>query len=512
VHSEHPTAAGYRLDSARGVLRRPDGTAVPLRPKTAAVLSHLRAHAGRLVTRDALMDAAWPGLFVTDDSLTQCVVELRRALGEAGGLRLRTLPRRGYVLEGALAEEDSAAPPAQAASDAPVLAVLPFENLARAPRWDPLCDGLTEDIITDLARDPALRVIARTSSFAWRGRAADVREIGAALGARYVLEGSVQADAGRVAVTAQLIEAASGAHVWAERHAHPEEGLFAIQEAVVARVAAAVGGLAGSVARAELSRARRAAPASFHAWELYVLGYEQEARLDQQGTRAAIGLLEQAVAADPTLSRAWTVLGLALGNAVGNAWADDPAAARARQQAAIRRAVELDPGDSLALEELGAMLARQGDPAGAEAAFRRAAEAGANHADTLALLAKYRVEVLDEGATARAMTSRAAALNPFAPAWYRLGALRVAFFTGDTAHAAELGAGAPPWRLPRLIQVVALAQLGRDAEAAAALAEHRARFGPGGVAAALAGLPPLCVSARALLDDGLRRAGLDPAV
>jgi hypothetical protein len=202
------------------------------------------------------------------------------------------------------------------------------------------------------------------------------------------------------------------------------------------------------------------------------------------------------------------VLGFALGNAASNGWGDDAAALRARQREAIERAVALDPGDGLALEELGAMRARRGDLPGARDAFTRAAAAGENHADALALLAKYLVEVLDDGETARRLSARSFVLNPIAPAWYRLGATRVAFFTGDFEDAERQAAAAPALRLPRLLRALALAELGRDAEAAAALAEHRAMFGQTGVADALRALPPLCDGARQLLDKALARAGL----
>jgi TolB-like protein len=496
----------YRLDTGRPCLFAPDGAEVPLRPKSLDVLLHLARNPRRVVTRAELMEAVWPDVFVTDDSLTQCIVELRRALGPAGAM-LRTVQRRGYLLE---VEEMRPTPPVAAPAPPPTLAVLPFDNLSGDPRWNRLCDGLSEDMITDLARYPELRVIARTSSFAWRGRRADIRRIGRALKARYLLEGSVQADAGRIAVTAQLIEAETGTHVWAARHESAEAGLFDIQAEVVARVAGAVAGFSGSIARAELRRLRRMPPASLATYELYLAGYEQEERLDREGTLRGIALLEEAVAADPTLSRAWTVLGFALANAAANGWGGDAAALRARQDVAIRRAVALDPENGLALEELGAMLARRGDLDGARDAFLRAAKAGANHADTLALLAKYMVEVLGQPAAAERMMARAFVLNPAAPPWYMLGAARVAYFTGDFARAVECVARAPALRLPGLFGVLARFQLGQ-AEARGALDSYRATYGDDAPAAAVASLPPLCADATAVLREGLEKAGLGQA-
>jgi adenylate cyclase len=503
---------GLKVAPSQSSLTRPDGTHILLRPKTSEVLAYLANNPRRLISRAELLEAVWPDVFVTDHSLTQCVGEIRQAFGsETAGL-LRTVSRRGYVLEADPILEDGSrtnlASPIRAAAR-PVLAVLPFANLSRDPRWERLCDGLVEDMITDFARHPDLQVIARTSSFAWRGLTTDVREIGRALNASYLLEGSVQADGDRVSVTAQLVRSDTGAHVWAHRYERNEKGIFDIQAEVVGRVVGAVAGFSGSIAREEISRTRRRPPATLQAYELYLLGYEQEARLDKDGTLRGIDLLEAAVKADPLLSRAWSVLGFALGNAAANAWTDDIEAFRARQRAAIRQAVELDPGDGLALEELGAMLAREGDLLGARDAFERAADAGANHADTLSLLGKYMVEVLGHTGTAERMMARAFALNPSAPPWYFLGATRVAYFAEDFEKAIDLASRAPMLRMPQLFKILALAQLDRQSEAKAVLQNHKNRFGIDGVQGALGGLPPLCPSAKSLLRQGLEKAALE---
>jgi TolB-like protein len=498
------------VDPARACLIDADGAPVPLRPKTWEVLAHLLRHPGRIVTRAELLDAVWPDVLVTDHNLSVCIAELRRAIGKDSGAIIRTVSRRGYLLEADAAVAPGAwdVPAPERRTTLPVLAVLPFANLSGDQRWERLCDGLVEDMITDFARHADLRVIARTSSFAWQGRAADIREIGRALGAGYLLEGSVQAEGSQVSVTAQLIDGATGAHVWARRFRRDQEGLFAIQADVVGQVVGALAGLTGAIARTELARAHRAPPASLEAYELYLLGYEQEARLDREGTLRAIALLDAAVAVDAGLSRAWTVLGLACGNAAANGWTDDINAMRARQREAILRAVALDPEDALAREELGAILAREGDLDGARTAFAQAAEAGANHADALALLGKYMVEVLGHAGMAEQMTKRAFALNPFAPAWYYLGATRVAYVAEYFAEAAEFALRAPALRMPRLFRVLALAQRNREDEARAAFTAYREQFGPDAFAQALAALPPLCPDARHLLEDGLRKADL----
>jgi TolB-like protein len=130
------------------------------------------------------------------------------------------------------------------------VAVLPLANLSGDPRWERFADGITEDLITDLARDPDLRVIARNSTRTYKGEAVDVRRVGQELGVRYVLEGSIQAAAGRVRVTAQLVDASTGGHLWAERYDRPEADLFAIQDEVARNVAArSAAGTAGSTRR-----------------------------------------------------------------------------------------------------------------------------------------------------------------------------------------------------------------------------------------------------------------------
>lgn len=229
---------------------------------------------------------------------------------------------------------------------APTIAVLPFVNFSLEARWDRFCDGVVEDIITSLARHRDLLVIARHSSFAYKGQSIDVREIGHALGARYVLEGSVQAESGWLKVTAQLISSASGVHIWAGSYAREEAALFEIQDEIVEQVVAALAGFGGAILQTEPMAARRKPPASLAAYELYLLGYEQEARLDRDGTIRSIDLLKTALMDDPHLSRAWTVLRWAYANLVHSGWTDDVEGTRALEREAALKAAELDPGES----------------------------------------------------------------------------------------------------------------------------------------------------------------------
>ncbi len=198
----------------------------------------------------------------------------------------------------------------------------------------------------------------------------------------------MQAESGWLKVTAQLISSVSGAHIWAGSYGRAEAEFFAIQDEIVEQVVAALAGFGGAILRAELMGARRKPPASLHAYELYLLGYEQEARLDRNGTVQSIDLLKAALAVDPHLSRAWTVLGWAYANLVDSGWTDDVEGTRAMQRKAALIAWELDPDDSLALVGFAKLRIREGNLISACEAVERAVIAGASHADTLAFVAR----------------------------------------------------------------------------------------------------------------------------
>jgi adenylate cyclase len=394
--------------------------------------------------------------------------------------------------------------------DKPTIAVMPFDNLSREERWDRVCDGLSEDIITDLARHSDLLVIARNSCFAYKGRSTDVRAIGRALGANYVLEGSIQADGGRTRVTAQLVDTASGGHVWGNRYDRGEAELFAIQDEVVQHVVAAIGGFRGAILRAETMRARRKPPASLRAYELYLMGHDQESRQDRDGVLNSIPILEEAVQEDPQLSRAWTVLGWACQTAIKNNWVADPVAAHARRVEAIHRAAELDPHDGIALEELGSLQAEQGNLALARETLERALAASANYADALAVNAKYVAAVLGREREAMTLMQRAMQLNPHAPPWYFFNLLRVAYFAREFELALDAAARAPAFCDTLLFRALALAQLGRTVEAVATAEEMRRTYPNYNAAQLVERFPLAHPPVRELFLDGLRKAHLIP--
>jgi TolB-like protein/class 3 adenylate cyclase/Tfp pilus assembly protein PilF len=474
------------------------------------VLFHAGAFHGDGINVAARVQAlAEPGgVLVTDEVHRRLKTRQRGRFSASGPQPRKNIARLVTVWHWHPDGRDRAA--AAPAPTKPTVAVLPFRNLSAEPRWGRLCDGLCEDLLTDLSRHPDLLVIARASSSAYRDRRRlHPSEIGRALGARYLLYGSVQADAGHVCTTARLVGAASGAIVWADRYSRAEADLFAIQEEVVKQVVPAIAGFEGTILRAERMHARRRPPASLRAYEHYLLGYEQESRLDQEGTLRAIEHLEEAVQADPLFSRAWTVLGWAWGNAASNGWKEDVADARKQQRKAVLRAAELDPGDGLVQQALGLLLAREGNVPGARDAFEKSLRASANHPDALALLAKHVAEALGRPGEAAMLMERAFTLNPHAPSWYFFGQVRVAYFARRFELALDAAARAPQWRTVRLFRILALAQLGRAAEAAAAASEFRAAHPAFRAAEMAASLPLLCPRVREFFFDGVRKVRLD---
>src|SRR3954470_6895299 len=232
------TFSALTLDLERLCLLGPAGQ-IRLRPKSFEVLRHLAEHAGQVVTKDELIAAIWPDVTVSEESLTRCVSDIRLAIGDQAQRVIKTLPKRGYLLEGPVSHDgDPVSLSPRSPADLPSIAVLAFANLSRDPDQDYFCEGITEDIITELSRFSELLVIARNSSFQYKGRSVDVRQIGSELNARYILKGSIQSSGGTVRITAQLIDAARGTHLWANRYDRKLGDTFSIQDEIARMIAA----------------------------------------------------------------------------------------------------------------------------------------------------------------------------------------------------------------------------------------------------------------------------------
>lgn len=300
--------AGHALDTARGCLRGPEGAEVPLAPKPFDLLVLLARNQGRTLSKEALLDAVWPGVHVTEDSLFHAVREARRAIGDEAGQVLRSVPRRGYLLDAAVSSEAElpSAPAAPAAlPDRPSVVVLPFQNIGGGPDQDYLADGIAEELTAALSRFRSLLVISRNSAAAFKAPLVDLREVGRALGVRYVIEGSVRQASGRMRITAELVEAASQTQLWSDRFEGAAEDLFALQDRMVAAIAPV---LEPAIVQAEIARANRKPTADLTAYDHYLRALPKYYTRGSAEMEEAAGLLDAALRADPQFQLARALL------------------------------------------------------------------------------------------------------------------------------------------------------------------------------------------------------------
>jgi TolB-like protein len=242
--------ADFEIDVARRELRRA-GAIVHLEPQVFDLLVHLVRNRDRIVSKDELIDAIWQGRIVSEAALSSRVSAARRALGDSGNDQtlIRTLHKHGFRFVGDV-DEDGPAPAAA--------------NMSRDPDQEYFADGLTEDIITGLSRQRWFFVIARNSSFTYKGRAVDIRQVGRDLGVRYVLEGSVRRIGNKVRITGQLSDAMTGTDLWAERFEGTLDDIFELQDQMAGSV---VGAIAPQLERAEIERAKRKPTESLDAYD-----------------------------------------------------------------------------------------------------------------------------------------------------------------------------------------------------------------------------------------------------
>lgn len=281
------------------------GLTVPLGGRAIEVLVVLAQASGEIVSKDTLLDQAWPGLTVTENNLQVQISTLRKALGDGWIL---TVPGFGYRL----ALFSAALPPSEtlAVPDLPSLVVLPFQNLSGGAEHDYFVDGIVEDITTALACIRSLFVIARDSAFTYKDRTIDVRQVGRALGVRYVLQGSVRLAGNRLRVTSQLVDTSSGAYIWGDRFDDMLDDVFAIQARVAEHVA---GAIEPTLQQAEISRARRSLPQSLGAYDCYLLGLARLHEGTGEAARSAYRSFVRATELDPTYGAAYGLAAFSAG-------------------------------------------------------------------------------------------------------------------------------------------------------------------------------------------------------
>jgi TolB-like protein/cytochrome c-type biogenesis protein CcmH/NrfG len=311
------------LDKDRRELRRGAET-VSVEPQVFDVLLYLLERRDHVITKDDLIDSVWGGRIVSESTLTSRINAARTAIGDNGRDQklIRTIARKGFRFVGEVLiqqaglgapppardradQSEPAARPALPPLDRPAIAVLPFANRSEAAEQEYFSDGISEDIITALSKLRWFYVIARNSSFIYKQKSVHHQQIGEELGVGYVVEGSVRKDGDHVRITAQLVDVATGSHLWAERYDRNLADVFAVQDEITQAVVAAI---EPQLYAAEDFRARRKAPDNMDAWDLVMRALSHYWRVTRQDNLVAQALLEKAISVDPSYGQALSLL------------------------------------------------------------------------------------------------------------------------------------------------------------------------------------------------------------
>jgi TolB-like protein/tetratricopeptide (TPR) repeat protein len=469
----------YALDTDRRELRRGNGL-IALQPQVFDLLEYLIRNRDRVLAKDDLLAAVWGGRIVSDSTMSARINMARGAIGDDGKDQrlIKTVARKGFRFVGAVHEQRNARATALSATDAalpsptspdpPSIAVLAFTNMSGDPDQAYFADGIVEEIITALSRFSGLFVIARNSTFTYKGRAVDVRQVGRELGVRYVLEGSVRKAANRIRITGQLIEAATGTHLWADRFDGTLEDIFDLQDQLTLKVVAAI---VPKLEQAEIDRAKHRPTDSSSAHDFFLRGMARFHEQSRTGTYEARLLFYRAIELDPEFARAYGMVGWCYTMTRVQGWIlfDPPAIAEARRHA--EQAVALGRDDSTALCAGGFALALAvGEPDRAIIFIDRALMLNPNLA--IAWFASGWVRVcIGEQDLAIQHLAQATRLNPLDPRLYstQTATAFAHFFAGRYAEAtlwSETAVRAQPdWRPGLRILAASCALAGRMSEA-----------------------------------------------
>ncbi|MBR0712534.1 winged helix-turn-helix domain-containing protein [Bradyrhizobium liaoningense] len=512
----------FSLDSERRELRRA-GTLIALEPQVFDLLTYLVRNRDRVVTRDNLLDAIWNGRVVSESTLASRINAARRAINDTGEEQrlIRTAARKGVRFVGDVVETPAAgqqAPPLKPREetsaglplpDRPAIAVLPFTNLSGETEQDYFSDGISEDIITALSKLRWFFVIARNSSFIYKGRAVHLRQVADELGVRYVVEGSVRKGGDRVRITAQLNDVATGSHLWAERYDRELADVFAVQDEITEAIVAAI---EPQLYAAENFRAQRKPPGSLDAWDLVMRALSHYWRVTRQDHVVAQALLEKAIALDPDYGKALGLLGTSYMFTAHMGWMEMATALPLAERAATA-AIHADGEDPWAHNALGHvhLFARRFEDALAE--FETALRLNPNFALAqgyygLALSYCGRWQDADEAAR-RAI--RLSPRDPYAPVYFGIAAY-ARFLGEDYEEAIRLAHEALRQRSDFVgahrVLTAAAGMAGKSELAHAALQELR-RAQPNISLAWIAEFMPIrLVADRERYLEGFRRAGL----
>jgi TolB-like protein len=364
------------LDIDRRELRR-GAELIALEPQVFDLLVYLVQNRDHVVSKDDVIAAVWGGRIVSDSTLTSRINAVRKSVGDSGEEQrlIRTIPRKGFRFVGdvrtqqngavaALNEIHEPSSPALPLTDRPAIAVLPFTNMSGDPEQEYFSDGISEDIITALSKLRWFFVIARNSSFIYKGKAVHLKQVADELGVGYVVEGSVRKGGDRVRITAQLNDVATGSHIWAERYDRSLADVFAVQDEITEAIVAAI---EPQLYAAENFRAQRKPPENMDAWDLVMRALSHYWRVTRQDNVVAQALLEKAIAIDPNYGQALGVLAASHTFSAHMGWTDMTTTVPIAERAALA-AIQADSEDPWAHYALGSvyLFARRFDDSFAE--------------------------------------------------------------------------------------------------------------------------------------------------
>ena len=507
----------YAFDTDRRELHR--GTdAVSITPQVFDLLEYLIRNRERVVSKDDLIKAIWNGRSVSDAALTTRLNAARTVIGDSGEEQrfIKTLPRKGFRFVGQVREARKVAglnpgdapESVPALPDKPSIAVLPFANMSGDPEQEYFADGMVEEIITALSRFKWLFVIARNSSFTFKGKAVDIKEVGRRLGVRYVLEGSVRKASGKVRISGQLIDALTGTHIWADRFERDLTDIFALQDEVTVAVVSAI---QPKLLQTEIAMATRRRPENLTAYDCYLRARQQFYSSTREAEAEAIRLAHRALELDPRFGLVAALAGVCHMRRVLWGYAVDPQFDRKEAVRLLRLALSLDDGDPDTLAWAAVISAYMvGDSEGSIELADRAVALNPNSYQAWGCRGHvYRAAGLPEEAVQS--FERAIRMSPIDPllhitfagmgmAFIELGRFDEAIVAGKKALRQN-----PSFAIAYRCLASAFAHLGRDAEARETMA-RLLETDPGFTISAL--IARGGTSNAKLLIEGLRKAGL----
>lgn len=466
----------FELDRELRELRR-GGALVAAEPKVFDLLIYLVEQRERVVTRDELIATVWQGRIVSESALASGINAVRAVLGDSGEAQrlIKTFPRKGIRFVGALRSNSWPEPPTEARRengaslslpDKPSIAVLPFQNISSDPEQEYFADGIVEDIIAGLARIKWLFVISRNSSFIYKTRQADTKQVGRELGVRYVLEGSVRKSGQQLRIATQLSDAENGAVIWVERYDAKVDDVFTLQDQISERV---IGAIEPNLRTAELSRVRRQRPSSLAAYDLVLRALPLAHTHVAEDAAIAIPLLTKALNLEPDYAAAHAPLALCYHSRFsrGGLREEDRASAIHHAQAAMAFGAD----DAAALGIAGFVIAL--DAHDRETALRAFNQALAiSNSDFFALCSSaLALSWMGTCDVAIDRANRALRLSPFDPLnFVSYNALAISYLhLHEFAQAYDAARRSvqtnPRFSVSRAFLTAALMQLGRDDEA-----------------------------------------------